>query len=210
MKILNFFKKFSYSLVFCALIINTAFSNEINNQNLKIDKCVACHTMSGNSIVPLWPKLADQHKDYMIKQLFEFKKGKDGSRFDPTMLGILQGMTNDELNEIAEYFSKQTIQKSKTKDDPMKLDIGKRIYLYGKTDEKIVGCSGCHGIDGTGNKLANFPSLRWQHKEYLVTQLKKFKTGERSNDINGIMKDISTNMTNEYIDAVASYISVMD
>ena len=74
----------------------------------------------------------------------------------------------------------------------------------------MTACVGCHGFDGTGNQLANFPSLRWQHKEYLMTQLKKFKTHDRSNDLNSIMRDVSTNMTDEQMDALAMYISCME
>lgn len=206
----SIFKKILYFLTIPTLLISNVFAEEINTNSSKINRCITCHTITGNSTVGAWPKLAEQHKDYMIKQLFEYKKGKEGNRYDITMFGMLNGVSDDEINELAEHFSKQTLQKNKNKNDISKIELGKKIYLYGKNDEKITGCVGCHGMDGTGNKLANFPSLKWQHKEYLITQLKKFKTNERSNDINGIMRDIAFNMTDEHIDAVASYISSID
>jgi len=193
-----------------SIFINLSFANEVSSITSKLNRCVTCHTLSGNSVVSAWPKLAEQHTDYMIKQLFEFKKGKDGDRFDPTMFGMLQGINENELLELSEHFSKQVLEKSKIKVDEKQFEFGKNIYINGYKETKTVGCYGCHGIDGTGNKLANFPSLKWQHKEYLVTQMKKFKSSDRSNDVNSIMRDVVSTMSDEQINAVASYISFMD
>jgi len=210
-----YYKNFFVFLIFIVVLFHFLFSknifaNEVSGITSKINRCVTCHTITGNSIVPIWPKLAEQHADYMLKQLFEFKKGKDGNRFDPTMFGMLQGVTEDELYELTDHFSKQVLEKSKVKFDKDKFDFGKRLYLYGEDSNKVVGCVGCHGLDGTGNKLANFPNLKWQHKEYLITQMKKFKSGDRSNDVNSIMRDVISNMSEDQIDAVATYISFMD
>lgn len=188
--------------------INISYSDEITTTS-KLSKCATCHTNTGNSITTIWPKLAEQHSNYMIKQLFEFKKGKDGDRYDPTMLGMLQGVTENELLELADYFSKQVLEKKKVKVNKADFDNGKNIYLFGDKENNVVACVGCHGIDGTGNKLANFPSLKWQHKDYIIIQLKKFKTHERRNDVNGIMRDIAGNMTEQQMNFVASYISIM-
>lgn len=195
------------------LIITTfLFSLTIHAQTTeefttKLKKCAACHTMTGNSISPVWPKIAEQHSDYLYKQLIEYKKGKDGNRYDPTMLGMLQNINEDDMQNLSNYFSQQVLEKSKLKFDKKDFEIGKKLYLYGDKTNNVVACVGCHGINGTGNKLANFPSLKWQHKEYLTIQLKKFKTHERSNDPKEIMRDIVTNMSQEQMDALAIYIS---
>ena len=47
--------------------------------------CAACHGAEGNSGVPAYPKLAQQHPDYLVKQLQEFKSGK---RANPIMMGL--------------------------------------------------------------------------------------------------------------------------
>lgn len=207
----NLFYFFIYVFGFFYLsYANLSFANEISNVTPKIKLCVTCHTLSGNSVVAMWPKLAEQHSDYMMKQLLEYKKGKAGDRFDPTMFGMLQGITENELRELADHFSKQVLEKGKVKIDKDQFILGKEIYLYGSSDGKVSGCVGCHGLDGTGNGLANFPSLKWQHKEYLITQLKKFKLCDRSNDVNGIMRDIVSNMSDEQMNAVVMYISFMD
>ncbi len=202
---------FIYVFVFFNFsFIGNCFANEVKNITPKVSRCATCHTITGNSSVSTWPKLAGQHSDYMFKQLIEFKKGKNGNRFDPTMFGMLQGVSENELLELSEYFSKQILEKRKIKIDKKKFKLGKDIYLYGKTSDNVAGCVGCHGLDGMGNNLANFPSLRWQHKDYLVTQMKKFKSGDRSTDINSIMRDIMFNMSDDQMDAVAIYISSMN
>src|SRR2546427_12493622 len=38
--------------------------------------CAACHAADGNSTIPLQPKLAGQHPEYLVKQLLEFKGDK--------------------------------------------------------------------------------------------------------------------------------------
>ena len=196
-------------LYLCIFLSKNAFSNNVDITQ-KLNRCITCHTATGNSVVTAWPKLAEQHEKYMLKQLFEFKKGKDGNRFDPTMFGMLQGLSENELYEMSEYFSTQVLTKSKIKADFNKINEGKAIYFYGDSENKIPGCVGCHGYDGAGNKLANFPSLKWQHKEYLITQMKKFKSGDRTNDVNKIMQDVVLNMSDEHMDFVATYISMMD
>lgn len=207
---MNKFLKFS-KVIFIILslsLINVSHAEE-NNFTSKINKCATCHTLTGNSITTIWPKLSEQHAGYMLKQLIEFKKGKNGDRYDPTMLGMLQGIDEKDMLELVEYFSKQPLEKKKVKVDKNDIIKGKDIYIFGDKENNIVACVGCHGFDGTGNKLANFPSLKWQHKDYILIQLKKFKTGERSNDVNSIMRDIASNMTDQQMNAIAAYISVI-
>jgi cytochrome c553 len=191
-------------------LVSKSFASDGDNSLSKLNRCVTCHTSSGNSIVPIWPKLAEQHSDYLIKQLFDFKKGKNGSRFDPNMFAMLQGLSDTELYELADYFSKQVLEKTKGKIDIDKFEYGKSIYFYGDKLNNVTGCFGCHGVDGYGNKLAKFPLLKWQHRDYLVLQMKKFKSGDRSNDLNGIMQDIASVMSDDQINAVAEYIAFFD
>ena len=38
--------------------------------------CAACHGADGNSAIAANPKLSQQHPEYLVKQLQEFKSGK--------------------------------------------------------------------------------------------------------------------------------------
>ncbi len=210
---INYYKILTISFIFIFFVFlnyNYNATEMINIENQNVKKCAACHTLTGNSIAPIWPKIAGQHSDYLFKQLTEYKKGKEGNRFDPTMLGMIQNLNEKELKDLSDYFSKQTLEKTKIKKQPENFEKGKELYIYGDKKNNIAACIGCHGIDGLGNKLANFPVLKWQHKDYIITQLKKFKTKERLNDANEIMRDITINMSNDQMDALASYISFIE
>lgn len=194
--------------VFQFIFVKYSYSNE--NVNIKsLNKCITCHGLSGNSVVNIWPKIAGQHSSYILKQLLEFKKGKQGNRFDPTMYGMLQTIEEEEFKDLSIYYSGQILDKSNIKMDIDLYEKGKNIYLFGDRKNEIPACSSCHGIDGKGNSLAKYPVLKWQHKEYLVLQMNKFKTFDRSNDLNGIMSDIAIKMDISQTDAVCFYISLM-
>ena len=56
--------------------------------------CAACHAADGNSTIPLQPKLAGQHPEYLVKQLREFK---DGKRNDPVMKGFASTLSDGDM-----------------------------------------------------------------------------------------------------------------
>ena len=69
--------------------------------------CSACHGADGNSINPLWPKLAGQHAAYLAKQLRAFR---DGSRQDPVMVPMAAGLSDDDINNLAAFYASQEQQ----------------------------------------------------------------------------------------------------
>ncbi len=64
--------------------------------------CIACHGEQGVSVSPLFPNLAGQKKDYLVKQLKQFKNGE---RKDPIMSPLAQTVADDDVDILAEYFS---------------------------------------------------------------------------------------------------------
>jgi cytochrome c553 len=67
--------------------------------------CVACHGADGVGIMGDYPTLAGQHADYIARALTEYKKG---DRKNPIMSSFVTGVTEDQIQEIAEYYSRQT------------------------------------------------------------------------------------------------------
>jgi cytochrome c553 len=67
------------------------------------NNCVACHTatMAGQQHIP---RLAGQHKPYLLAQLKAFKSRTRGD-MDGTMTSAAQGLADDELEMLAEYLS---------------------------------------------------------------------------------------------------------
>src|SRR5690625_3896390 len=68
--------------------------------------CAACHSTDGNSPLAMYPKIAGQGAPYLVKQLKEYK---EGVREDATMLGMTAALSEQDMEDLAAYFSSQTI-----------------------------------------------------------------------------------------------------
>ena len=67
--------------------------------------CVACHGKDGVGIMGDYPTRAGQHADYVARALEEYKKG---DRQNAVMPSFMTGVTDAEVQEIADYYSRQT------------------------------------------------------------------------------------------------------
>lgn len=65
--------------------------------------CAACHGMNGISPNDLWPNLAGQKKGYLVKQITAFREGT--TRSDPMMAPMVQPLTDEDIENLATYFS---------------------------------------------------------------------------------------------------------
>ncbi len=166
--------------------------------------CAACHGADGNSVNPEWPKLAGQHPSYTAVQLEHFKSGK---RQNALMSAQAMGLSEQDMLDLAAYYAEQPIKGGEA--DPDLVGLGERIYQGGDKTNGVAACIACHGPSGLGNPLADYPSLAGQHARYTALQLKAYAAGERRSDTNQIMRNIAGAMTDDQIEAVASYIEGM-
>ena len=175
--------------------------------------CSACHGADGNSLVPSFPKLAGQNERYLIKQMNDIKGDE---RPVPTMAGQLTSMSDEDIANIAAYYASQTASGGQA--DPAKVALGAKVYRAGVSETGVAACGACHGARGDGNAPAGFPALAGQHADYIATQLRSFRTGAentleenasgRTNDGDArMMRDTALRMTDNEIDAVASFIA---
>jgi cytochrome c553 len=162
--------------------------------------CAACHGAGGNSAVPVNPTLAQQHPDYIVKQLQEFKSGK---RANPIMMGMAASLSDDDMKNIGAWLGKQKAQPGFAK-EPELVALGERIYRGGIADRQIAACAGCHSPTGAGIP-AQYPRLAGQHADYAVAQLTAFRDGVRKNSIQ--MNQVAAKMNDREIKAVADYIA---
>ena len=125
--------------------------------------CAACHGADGNSAIPSQPSLAQQHPEYLLKQLLEFKSG---TRKDPIMQGFAATLTEDDARNISFWLATQKAKPGFAKDKDTVL-LGERIYRGGIQDRRIPACAGCHSPNGAGIP-AQYPRLSGQHAEYTV------------------------------------------
>ncbi|WP_299796970.1 cytochrome c4 [uncultured Shewanella sp.] len=170
--------------------------------------CSACHGVDGNSLIDMYPKLAGQQATYLEKQLHDFRSaaqtaGKEG-RNDPIMNGMAVMLSDQDIKDVAAFYSSQVQTLIEVKDIPAS---GEQLYKGGDMVRGITACIACHGPDGSGSELAGFPAIGGQHANYLKIQLNKFHDANRNNDINGMMQDVAAKLTGEDIEALSQYIS---
>jgi cytochrome c553 len=66
--------------------------------------CVACHGNDGVGIMPEYPNLAGQHEDYIANSLRGYKSGQ---RKNPIMAGMAAPLSEQDILELARYYSSQ-------------------------------------------------------------------------------------------------------
>jgi cytochrome c553 len=166
--------------------------------------CAACHGVDGNSAVPNWPKLAGQHEKYLVRQVTLIKSG---DRQVPEMLGIVPGLGDQDIEDLAAYFASHETTPGVA--DESKVTLGERIYRAGNAESGVPACMSCHGPAGEGNPLAGYPALAGQHSMYTNKMLTGFRAGENYGEDDmpsGIMNGSASELNDEEIEAVASYI----
>lgn len=171
--------------------------------------CVGCHGPSGNSVSPIFPKLAGQQEAYMLKQLSDMKSG---ARKVPMMEKLIEPMTTADFEAIARYFVAQTPTTTPTTASPEVAARGLTIFFEGTP--KVLACYSCHNFDGRGSEdfglsPGGYPMLFGQHSTYLVKQLKDFKSAARKNDHVSAMRNIAAQMSDEDIEAVSAFLQEM-
>ena len=150
----------------------------------KATQCFACHGVNGVSLNPDFPSLAGQSKPYIIKQLHAFKSG---DRKNPIMNPMASGLSDADIESVAEYFSSKKAggaeQVAKGYEGaPSGIDAGKvqqpsvfsGIALSSKEFESAKNiyfqrCAGCHGVlrkGATGKPLTTDITLK-RGTEYL-------------------------------------------
>ena len=195
---------------FAALICSLALAATAQAQTLKPDLgagsakygqlCVACHAADGNSSTPANPKLAGQHPEYLLKQLQEFKSGK---RANAIMSGMVAGLSDQDMVNIAFWVAGQTPKDGYASDVNLVRE-GERIYRGGVADRNIAACAGCHSPNGAGLPI-QYPRLSGQHADYTASQLRAFRSGARGN--NAAMTVVASKLNDREIAAVSDYIA---
>lgn len=162
--------------------------------------CASCHGVDGNSGTPAYPKLSQQHPEYLVKQLQEFKAGK---RQNAIMMGFASALSEDDMKNIAFWVTSKKAKPGFAKDKEL-VSLGERIYRGGLADRQVPACAGCHSPNGAGIP-AQYPRLSGQHAEYVATQLTSFREGVRKNSLQ--MSQVAAKLNDREIRALADYIA---
>ena len=92
--------------VSAALVVSFAasasFAGDVEAGKAKAAVCGACHGVAGISINPIWPNLAGQQDQYLVKQLKAFKSGE---RKDPVMEAQAASLSDEDMENLAAYYA---------------------------------------------------------------------------------------------------------
>lgn len=175
----------------------------------KAGLCAGCHGADGNSATGMFPRLAGQYGDYIVKQIRDFQRGHRAN--NEVMAGMAGTIASvQDAKDIGAYFETQKIAEQPVlPPNPDLVEQGERIFVDGNDETGVYGCINCHGPKGVGRApdISQFPRLVGQHKDYIVKQLQDFRAGTRSNDPAGMMSDIARKLSDDEIQAVAEYLS---
>ncbi len=160
----------------------------------KSEACAACHGPDGRAQNPALPILAGQTARYLYLQLKDFKEER---RASPEMAPVVAPLTREDMLDLAAFYAAQSPGVSGFKADAAKVARGRA-----KAAETL--CTMCHlgGFKGQNE----VPRVAGQHYEYVLRQLKAFKTGQRKNDA-GTMTSVASGLSDADIDALAQYIA---
>ena len=169
--------------------------------NAESSLCQGCHGVDGISFVELIPNLAGQDAPYIVKQLRDFQSG---ARTHQIMSAISNSVSETEMADIAAYFaSRKIMQGDRSGDNP----VAKKLFLKGDPVRGITPCMSCHGANGKTPRIASYPVIGGQHKEYLRVQLIHWRNGDRSNSPDGVMNKAAKSLTDAEIESLSGFLS---
>jgi len=144
--------------------------------------------------MPEIPSLAGQNARYIYLELRDFKEGR---RDNPMMTPMTMELSKDDMRELGDYFSKQTLTDKKFKADPDKAKLGQA-----KADETL--CAMCHLGEFRGQN--EIPKVAGQNYDYVVKTLHAFKDKTRTNDA-GNMTSVAGTLNDTDIENLGHYIA---
>lgn len=132
--------------------------------------CSGCHGEQGVPMDKSIPVIWGQRREYLLKQLWDFKIGH---RKNEIMAGIVESLSKTDMEALASYFSEQ--KWPKLDQQPAPADVAHQAQQVIST----LNCRGCHQDDFQGDYVR--PSLRGQQQDYLLKTMTDFHTGARNN-----------------------------
>lgn len=135
--------------------------------------CAGCHGVPGyRNVYPSYhvPKVAGQNADYIEIALQAYRRG---SRFHQTMQAQAAGLADQDIADLAAYFSSLEARPStgRSAASSAQIDAG---------EQKATSCVPCHGESGMAQS-DQWPHLAGQHATYLEQSLRQYRQGLRSN-----------------------------
>ena len=171
--------------------------------------CIGCHGIKGYqaSFPEIYkvPMISGQSGKYITAALNAYKKGE---RKHPTMRGIAESLTDQDMADLAAYYSTHgVVQGAELPAKPAKEPSADVQALLNKAN-----CASCHGANFSKPIDPAYPKIAGQHSDYLFVALKAYKTDNnpKVGRGNAIMAGMAKQYTNAELKLLANYLASVD
>ncbi len=159
--------------------------------------CAGCHGANGVSETPLTPSLAGESDDFTQWQLVYFR---GGARKSEVMGPIAEALSNVDIRNLGAYYASLAPPK------PVAAMAGSDALA--QAGEKLAAqrrCRSCHSDDFSGHLAA--ARLAGQREDVLVKALHDYKAGARPSSGVASMSEVTYELTDADMQALAHYLS---
>ena len=164
------------SLTIAVLLPFAAQAGDAEAGKALYEPCIACHGPNAEGMPALnSPGLAGQSESYLMRQLWDFKKGNRGAAEGDTIGAQMRPMAmtlpdGQAIANVAAYLASLPPSKPAATVEG-DTDNGRKLYTS--------KCGACHGGQGWGNEALYTPRLTSVGDAYLIRQVKNFQNGLR-------------------------------
>ncbi len=203
----------SVSAIFVALVTTTALAQEIKGNadigKTKAAMCIGCHGIEGYQAsfpeVYRVPMISGQSAKYISNALLAYQKGE---RKHPTMISIAASLSEQDMADLAAYYSVHGKVANATLPDKAKREPSAAVAALLQKG----ACISCHGANFAKPIDPSYPKIAGQHADYLTVALKAYKTEglAKVGRTNGVMAGIAKQFSNAELKEMAKYIGSLD
>jgi cytochrome c553 len=167
--------------------------------------CIGCHGIKGYQAsfpeVYKVPMISGQNAKYIVSALTAYKKGE---RKHPTMRGISETLTDQNMADLGAYYSGHGVVEGQSAPKEVKAPSAQVAALLGKAN-----CASCHGANFSTPIDPSYPKIGGQHADYLYVALKAYKNDANAvvGRGNAIMAGMAKQYSNAELKQIANYLA---
>ena len=174
-------------------------ANRAHGATLYQAQCQSCHGARGTGDARnVVPALAGQRERYLVKQLADFTELERESSDMHKMVAAAGLDAPQAMLDLAAYLNGLPALQHPQTGDGTQLDLGEGMFQE--------QCASCHGHDARGDDDGFVPSLRNQHYDYLLQQMRRLASGHRTNVDPDLVRFLDS-LDAEEMSALADYLS---
>lgn len=179
---------------------------------MKIAMCIGCHNIPRYQAsfpeVYKVPKIAGQNEKYIAAALTAYRKG---DRKHPTMRAIAASLTDQDIADVAAFYSKLGMEGAATAAAPAGSAAAPAEQPSPQVGKLLAqaNCASCHGANFNAPIDPSYPKLAGQYADYLYVALKAYQTDKNPHvgRNNAIMSGMAKPYSHADLKLIAGYLA---